>query len=174
MMKNDNDFGLFINNEDKTPSFELDQKVLKNIQNKLTVSHSGVFIKLLVVQVFIGLITLTFCPQFSISLTNHMDMFHFFHRNFGELICTGICATIFMGSGAVFSTYIMSYKELCLINNNKTVYALSISGIFITIFLMINPEIYFVSAAIWIFSASMSFALVNFSGFNLRRIYYNI
>lgn len=172
--KEKEDYKLFMNDAKYAPSNELDQTVLRSIQSKITTSHPRVYLKLIFVQVFIGLITLTFCPQFSISLTNHMDIFHYFHHTFGELICTGICATIFMGSGTIFSTYIMSYKELTLINQNKIIYALSISGIFITIFLMINPKIYLVSAFIWLFSASLSFMIISFSGLALRKINFNI
>lgn len=172
-MNMNDEFEKFMKTNSLTPPKALDDKILGQIYSKLNFSHKTIFIKLIVTQIFIGLITLTFCPQFNISLTNRYELFHYFHRTFGEHICTGICAFIFMGSGSLFANYLLSVGELNLIAKNKVLYSLSISAIFMSIFLMINPDIFLISAFIWITSATMTFIAFNQSSLTIKKMYYN-
>ena len=106
------DFQDFLNSKGVNPPNELSNKILSFVQADLNPSHKVVFFKLLLIQAFIGFLTLAFCPQFNFSLTNSFDLFHYFHHKFGENICMAICGSIFIGSGAVFAAYLLKSAEI--------------------------------------------------------------
>ena len=68
---NKKDYTDFIKAKGVHPPEELNHKVLDYVKKDLNPSHIVVFTKLLSVQAFIGFLTLTFCPQFNLSLTNN-------------------------------------------------------------------------------------------------------
>ena len=76
------DLKSFIDNDQKADTSHLDKDILAFVQNDLQPNHAFVFIKLLLIQAFIGILTLAFCPQFKFSLTNNYELFHYFHYKF--------------------------------------------------------------------------------------------
>ncbi|MBT4761519.1 MAG: hypothetical protein HOO06_07475 [Bdellovibrionaceae bacterium] len=154
------DFDDFLhNNHIKTPN-SLSSLILKSIQSHTSPSHSVVFIKLLGIQCFIGIISLAFCPQFNLSLTNNYEVFHYLHHTFGANVCMAICGSIFVGSGAVFASYILRMNEVNLIYQNKYLYYLTVSLIAVSLFSFIGTDLYFKLAIFWIAGASLSGAFL--------------
>ena len=153
---NKKDFLSFVHNQDHHPSEELNHKVLNYIKNELSPSHKSVFIKLVTIQGFIGFLTLLLCPQFNFSLTNSYELFHFFHHKFGEYICMAICGSIFVGSGAIFASYLLKPTEVKKIKDSKILYYLSISSLSLSSFLLAGADIYLHLAAFWFIGATLS------------------
>lgn len=149
MNKDYNDF-LKSNN---TPPKHLDSSILDMINAELNPSHKVVFGKLVMVQGFIGLITMLFCPQFNLSLTNNYDLFHYFHKTFGHQVCMVICGSIFLGSGAIFASYILKERELNKIKNSRFLYYVVLSIIAVTVFLAFGAEIYLNLVIFWLLGA---------------------
>ncbi|MDB9787079.1 hypothetical protein OAB57_03155, partial [Bacteriovoracaceae bacterium] len=106
------DFQDFLSSKESSPSVTLSKKISSYVKKDLDPSHKTIFLKLILVQAFMGGITLIFCPQFNFSLTNNYELFHFFHRQFGMYICSAICGGIFIGSGAIFASYILKTSEV--------------------------------------------------------------
>jgi len=79
-MKNkiDSDFEKFNNTETQNYHLKSDDIILSFVKNDLEPQHKTIVLKILIVQTFIGMITLLFCPQFNFSLTNNFEVFHFF------------------------------------------------------------------------------------------------
>lgn len=154
-MKND-DFMDFIKFEKTSSPEKLDAKILNYVKRDIDPSHKQIFFKLLCIQSFIGIITLLFCPQFDLSITNNFTLFHFFHHKFGESICMAICGAIFMGSGALFASYILSNLEMQKIRKSKLLYYLSLSLLAISIFFILGAELYLKLTLFWIIGATMS------------------
>lgn len=152
---NNEDFLEFKNTKDASPPEDLSNKILNFVKADLDPSHKTVFSKLLVIQSFIGILTLTFCPQFSLSLTNSYDLFHYFHHKFGESICMAICGSIFMGSGALFAAYILKSNEIKKIRESKLLYYTSISIIALSCFLLLGTEVYLNLALYWLVGATI-------------------
>ena len=151
-MKNkssNSDFQSFITTTDaKTPK-DLSDKILLSIKHQLNPAKKYVFFKLLSIQAFIGLITMLFCPQFELSLTNNYEAFHYFHRTFGHYGCMAVCGSIFLGSGAIFASYLLSREELLVIRDTKYLFNFAISGIAITLFLIFGAKVYLDLTLIW-------------------------
>ena len=139
--------------ESKQTTSNLDKSVLEMVHQDLNPSHKIVFFKLTSIQGFIGFITMLFCPQFNLSLTNNFDLFHYFHKTFGHSICMMICGSIFLGSGAVFATYILSQGEVNKIRNSRLLYYMGLSILAISGFMLFGAELYLNLVAFWLMGA---------------------
>lgn len=162
-MKKDQDFKDFLQGETKSPD-KLDYLIMSKIEAELNPSKQKVFIKLCTIQAFIGLLTMLFCPQFNLSLTNNYDLFHFFHTNFGHAICMILCGSIFLGTGAIFASYILSKTELKIIKNSSFLYYSALSILAITCFLILGAEVYLDLVLYWMTGATLTgFLLFEFN-----------
>lgn len=150
---NDPEYESFLSSEPIEPPEWLGRKILDRVNRELNPPHMLVFAKLVIIQGFIGALTLFFCPQFELSFTNNHSLFHFFHRNFGQNICMSLCGGIFLGSGAIFASFILSQAEVMKIKNSKLLYYLAMSSIFLTTFTVLGVEIYLEIAAFWMIGA---------------------
>lgn len=149
------DYESFMSGESIDAPEILSKDILHKVRRELKPSHRLVIGKLLFIQGFIGLITLFFCPQFDLSLTGNYSLFHFFHRNFGQNICMAICGGIFLGSGAIFASFILSQAELEKVKNSKLLYYLAMSLIFLTTFMILGVEVYLELAVYWVLGAML-------------------
>ena len=152
--KDDKEFLEFMNSKDINLPEELGQKVLNFVKNDLNPSHKIVFGKFLAIQAFIGFLTLLFCPQFSLSLTNNFELFHYFHHTFGERVCMAICGLIFIGSGAIFATYVLKQGEVRKIKESRFLYYFSITSIALSSFIFLGADTYLNLAVFWFLGAS--------------------
>lgn len=150
------DFQNFLKTDHQMVNSELDQRILGIVAKELNPSHQKVFFKLISIQAFIGTLTLLFCPQFQLSLTNNYELFHYFHHRFGENICMMICGSIFLGSGSIFATYLLNRVEIQKIQQSTILYHLSMSIIFLSVFLLIGTGAYLVLNIFWLLGASIS------------------
>ena len=159
------DFDDFKNNDSDSPDHVLSLKVLNSIKEEIDPSIKVVFSKLLGVQALIGFLTLTFCPQFTLSLTNSYELFHYFHYHFGESVCMMICGSIFVGSGAIVSAYILKSSEIQKIRRSKFLYYFGVTSIALSSFILIGPDLYLKLASFWFlgaFIAGVSMLELNF------------
>ncbi len=150
------DFQDFIKDSSKSPSKEISNSVLAKIQKELDPSPWSVFTKLLTIQAFIGVITMLFCPQFTLSLTNNHKAYHYFHYNFGEQICMLICGSIFIGTGAVFASFILKSPEVSKIRDSKFLYFFSLCSIALLVFMLSGAELYLKLTSFWLIGAYIS------------------
>lgn len=164
--KHDKDFLDFLNSKDVKPSEQISSEVLNFVKADLDPSHKVVFSKLLGIQTFIGILTLTFCPQFNLSLTNSSDFFHYFHHTFGENICMAICGSIFMGSGAFFAAYILKLNEIQKIMQSRLLYFTSVSILALSTFLFLGAEVYLTLAVYWLLGSTIGGLII----FELNRL----
>jgi hypothetical protein len=132
---------------------ELSESIRLDITKEMNPTHLFVFSKLTLIQGFIGFITMIFCPQFDFSLTNSYDLFHYFHHTFGVQVCMIICGTIFLGSGAIFASYLLKDGEINKIKNSRFLYYTSLSIIALGTFLSLGAEIYLNLIVFWLIGA---------------------
>ncbi len=152
----DKDYNEFKNSQGTTPPKELDQKILGAVHRELAPSHQRVFFKLVLVQAFIGTLTLLFCPQFDFSLTSNHEIFHYFHHTFGPVACMAVCGSLFIGSGAIFASYILTLSEINQIRKSRFLYYAAISGISLLLFILLGADIYLNIAIAWFIGATVT------------------
>ncbi|PIK13633.1 hypothetical protein [Halobacteriovorax sp. JY17] len=163
----------FAHSSESTPR-QISHSILNRVERDLNPNKQIVFLKLLSLQLFVGLLTMLFCPQFTLSLTNNHKLFHYFHHTFGEHICMMICGSIFLGTGAIVAAYLLDIEEVRVIRNTRGLYYLAISGLSLGIFLLFGAKLYLDLTLIWVIGASLAGSLVlAFSDF-LRRKFLQI
>lgn len=162
------DYHSFLQDHSQDSSSASDSLILDHVKAQLNPKVSTVYIKLLFTQAVVGISTLLFCPQFSLSLTNQHDLFHFFHRNLGHQICMAICGIIFIGTGSLVAASLLRRNELKLINNNLILFTVSITAIAVTSFLFVGAQVYLDALAFWYLGAVLSSCLFFKVGAKLR------
>ena len=163
---NNKDYEDFINSEGIMPPKELDAKIINFVKYDLNPDMKIVFSKLLGIQAFVGILTLLFCPQFELSLTNNHDLYHYFHYTFGTYGCFAICGALFIGSGAIFASYLLKKSEVKKIRSNKSLCYLVISLIAVSLFILFGAEIYLTAALAWLIGAILGgLLMVEINGF---------
>lgn len=155
-MKDFKDFKDFLENESPSPSENINESMISFVRSELDPSHQQVFLKFGLIQGFVGFVTMLFCPQFNMSLTNNYKLFHYFHHNFGEVVCMLFCSTIFIGTGAIFAASILSRDEIRKIRNSRFLYFTALTGMFISLFLIFGAKIYFTMTSYWAIGAIVS------------------
>jgi hypothetical protein len=113
-----NEFSTFMNSEERLPSNEVSNTIIKKVHKDINPTSLKVFSKIGIVQAVIGLITLTFCPQFGFSLTGNHGITHFMMR-FGETVCIFGCGIIFIGSSLLVSAFVLSRDEMRVLRSHK-------------------------------------------------------
>lgn len=149
------DFKDFQNGQDNPPK-HLDREVLSFINSELNPSVKVIAFKLFIIHGFIGLMTMLFCPQFNLSLTNHYEAFHYFHHTFGEIMCNVICGSIFLGSGAIFASTVLSLPEIRKVKESILLYYSGLSIIFISAFFIFGVETFLSVVFFWMVGAIVS------------------
>ncbi len=135
------------------PPIHVSNHINQHVMQSLTADSKTVFLKLTFIQSIIGLMTMLFCPQFNMSLTNNYDLFHYFHHNFGHSICMIICGSIFFGTGAFASSLILNDIEIKKIHESKFLYFVSLSIIFVSSFIVLGAKIYLNLLIFWLLGA---------------------
>ena len=75
---NKTDFEDFLNDENQiSPSHKMADATMTMIKEEMSPSNVTIFTKLIFVQLATGLLTMLFCPQFNMSLTNNYELFHY-------------------------------------------------------------------------------------------------
>lgn len=164
------DYNDFLNSYHKSPA-HLDKKVMLAITKDLNPDHKLVFGKLILIHGFIGFITMLFCPQFNMSLTNNFEVFHYLHQTFGHEICMMICGSIFLGSGAIFASSILTKSEVEKIKSSALLYYTCLSILAVSIFMIFGADVYLKLVIFWLIGAVISSALL-FSFTNTIKVKY--
>jgi len=146
---NDQDYQDFLDSKGELPSDDISHDILNIVRKDLNPSHFVILGKLVSIQIFVGLLTMLFCPQFNISLTNNYELFHFFHHTFGHYGCMAVCGAIFIGSGSLFASYILKLSEIQKIRNNKFLHLIALTGIGVSTFMIVGAKIYLETSIFW-------------------------
>ena len=172
-MKNKNDFRDFLQARSKATT-QADESIINFVNEDLNPAHKIVFLKLVAVQAFIGLMTMFFCPQFEFSLTNNHDVFHYFHHHYGKEVCMMVCGSIFLGSGALFASFILSQGEIKTIRKSRFIYFPAMAIIAISAFIVFGAQIHPNHLTFWslgaIGSGMLIFEINRILGLILRRL----
>lgn len=140
----------------ESPSDTTSKNILDLVSEDLKPSPFKIFGKLTGVHGFVGILTMLFCPQFNLSLTNNYELFHYFHMNFGHAICMFICGSIFLGTGSLFALSILSREEVRKIRKTKALYHIALSIFATFIFSLIGTDVYLSFVIFWILGAVVS------------------
>ena len=148
-----NDYESFIAHESLDVPSHLDESILSTVKKDLNPSPSLVLSKMGIIQAVTAVISLTFCPQFSYSLTNNHEVFHYFHHQFGAEICMIICGTIFLLPGTLLAGILLKRTELQLIRKTWYLEFFAFTAMALFAFFLLGVEFYVKSVFYWLLGA---------------------
>lgn len=119
------EFNEFISADPIQPPKQVSNSVLSRIHADLNPSSWLVFTKLAAIHGIVGFITLLFCPQFGLGLTDGMGLMALFMR-FGQQACMLGCGAVFMSGSALAASLILRPEEVRAIKRTEL---LQISGL---------------------------------------------
>lgn len=147
---------------------DLSRSVLSHVERDLDPHWPEVLAKLVLLQGFVGILTLFFCPQFDLSFTANDEAYHYFHRHFGLYGCMAVCGALFMGSGAILAAFVLRFSEVDLILSCKYLLSFALSGVAVIAFMVFGAEIYLGLAISWIVGGAIASILALDGGKTLR------
>lgn len=93
----------------ETPPAGFKELILKDIQFSL--NRYNILTKFALIQLLGAALTLIFCPQFGIGLSEGHGITHIL-RMYGDWACAAFCGSLFLLSGTLLSTLIMNSDEI--------------------------------------------------------------
>jgi hypothetical protein len=144
-----NRFNDFINNDKTSMPANLKEKISRDIVMRLNPSRIHVFLRLMIVQLVVGIIVLVFCPQFGIGFFPDTFLAHLFMM-YGDFVCNLICGGIFMGSTVLVIPFTFSADELRVLKHSRFLNFTSISIISLAVFTLLGAEFQFLLYVAWL------------------------
>ncbi len=160
----------FLSAKDEVVPRRLTESVHIHIRTDLRPSPFKVFSKVLFTQMMVGAGTLTFCPQFGLSLTSMMELNHFFMR-YGHTFCTLACGAIFVSFSLTIASLMLRPEEVRVLKRNSVLQLTVLSTLSLGFFIALGAEIVFTLALVWMLGAILGGALSLELGWLLRKQY---
>lgn len=154
--KLNNEFEEFCSYDSTDVPDHVSRAVLSHVERDLDPHWPAVFAKLVLLQGFVGMLTLFFCPQFDLSFTANDQVYHYLHRHFGLYGCMAVCGALFMGSGAVLAAFVLRFSEIDLILSSKYLSSFALSGLAVIAFMIFGAEVYLGLAVSWIVGGAIA------------------
>ena len=158
----------FIASKDECVPMLAHAKILQRVKAELHPATPLVFAKLLVVQAVMGVLTLLFCPQFELSLTSSVELWHYVHHTYGASVCALICGAIFTAPGAVLAAYLLKPVEVQKVKRSGLRYHLAIAGVALLTFFLCGAELFHQLTLLWLTAAALTAMLLFALSFHLR------
>lgn len=143
----------FLNTEDITVPPELSHRVLKLIKKRMQPSVTQIFVKLLILHVPIGILSLYVCDQFGMSpFETNFSLARYF-MYFGHSFCMFLCGSFFIGGSILISGFILKPQEVRILRKKSYIQSFFLAGVSYGSFLMFGAEITLGVALVWLLGA---------------------
>jgi hypothetical protein len=151
------------------PPDELSNNVKSYISTQLNPNPWMVFSKLSFLHLIGGMITLSFCPQFGVSIFGNDYGLTKYLFKLGPYGCTFACGAIFIGITMALASTFMTKEEIKKIKQHFSLQLLSIALLSLGSFLMLNAEILLSFGIAWIFGGLIGGMAILETGVFMRR-----
>jgi len=143
----------FLNAEEVSVPPELSQRVLKLIKSKMLPSMPQIFVKLLMLHLPVGILSLFVCDQFGMSpFDTNFSLARYF-MYFGHSFCMFLCGSFFIGGSILISGFILNSHEIRALRKKSYIQSFFLAGISYGSFLMFGAEITLNIAILWLLGA---------------------
>lgn len=147
------DYHDFLNTEETPVPPELSHRVLALIKRRMLPSVSQIFIKLLMLHIPIGILSLLVCDQFGMSpFETNFSLARYF-MYFGHSFCMFLCGLFFIGGSVLISGFILKPHEVKALRKKSYIQSFFLAGISYGSFLMFGAEITLSIALVWLLGA---------------------
>lgn len=109
----------FLETEVISPCSELNSYVFSQVAKDLNPSELSVFVHLSFVCMIAGAISLSFCPQFGVSLSPyHLSLMSYFQA-LGVIGCGLACGAVFLGSSVLIAGFVLRPEQIKVLVDSR-------------------------------------------------------
>ena len=156
-----NEFKEFVKSDAPVPR-DLTEKILNFVRNDLTPTSMFVFAKILVIQLFVGTLSLLVCDQFGINPFNTRFSLTSYFIKAGHGICMTLCGFLFLGLTTSASWFILDKNEFLVLKRNTFLQIFFLSFLSLGFFLLLGANVIFTAAVFWLMGAVLGGIVVVF------------
>lgn len=155
-MKNiiDDEFKHFILNAHLKPSLNTSKNLLTNIEEELSPCRRRMTLKLISIQVLLGLITLIIYPQFSHNFVQYDLILTYLNKTVSGDLRTIIQGSIFFFPGSVAAAYILSFSELKRVSSSRLLCFTLQAAICLLLFMLLETNLNLKLYGLWMLGAT--------------------
>ena len=140
----------FLNGKAQAPSQDTKTQLFSFIKKELHPTISRVFLKLTVVHLFAGALTLVFCPQLGFSLySNGMGLMGYF-MHFGDIGCALLCGSLFLGTSMGVAAFLLSPEEIRVAQKARIRNITVLASLSYGLLMLMGGEIEFTYSLFWL------------------------
>ncbi len=145
------------------------ENILEKIRTELNPPAASVFMKLTLIQFFVGLATLAVCPQFGLSLTSSMGLMQYLMK-YGEAVCMLGCGALFTGASVLVASFALRPEEVKVLRRNRVLQLTSLATLSLGAFVCLGGEVVATLGLVWVLGAVVGGAGLLQLGWTVRRL----
>lgn len=149
----------------------LSDQVLNSVFQKLYPSFWQVLGKLAIVQAAGGALTLLFCPQFGVSLSNNYGLMYYLMQ-YGENVCMAGCGALFTGVCLLIASLAMKPEEVRVLREHRLLQVGTVAALSLGSLLCLSTDVAERIALIWALGAIVGGLATLELGWSIRRLCY--
>ena len=123
-------------------------QIVGELRRALNPPPAAIFMKLSIIHLLVGTITLLFCPQFGVGIFHNHGLVALFER-FGHLGCMILCGALFLGSSMVVAAAVLRPEEIKILRRGTIFHLMLLSTLSIALFSCVNAEITLSRGMVW-------------------------
>ncbi len=164
----ENELGEFLAMKPASVPEMTSEQILNKVKLDLHPPAIQVFLRVLFIQVLVGLITLLFCPQFGISLTSSRGIMPSL-MTYGEGVCMFGCGAFFTALSLFAASFALQPEEVRTFKHHEVLQLFSLSTLSLGAFICVGGEVVLTLGLIWLLGAVFGGALTLETGWALRQ-----
>jgi hypothetical protein len=142
------DFHEFMEVSEKRPPAQLSEMIQNKIAHDLNPAWWQIFLKITMVHLIVGALTLLICPQFGIGLLPGLGLTEIF-MTFGPQACSLACGALFLGTSLLMASLFLCPEEVKMIRKNRIPQLLSLVALSALIFIGLGVSAFDVLLGAW-------------------------
>lgn len=153
------EYNRFLTSKEIPLPIDVEAQSLNHVKEKLDPSFLMLFMKLGLIQTFLGALTMLICPQYGIAFSEYDIMYDFFQTYLGPYGCMIGCGVTFTSIAALTSSLTLTKAEIKKIFNYQW-FIFPITAIFfMTIFTTLVQEFYLNVSMLWLTGALIGYLI---------------
>lgn len=159
----------FLKEEGSQPPASISEGIMSRVRQDLNPSPWTTFAKLAAIHFFVGLFTLSLCPQFGVrTFGTGMGLMHYFMA-LGDVGCGIACGFLFIGASVLLASLFLSPDQVRVIRKHRMLELGALTLLSLGFFIMMSAEIVLGFALAWLIGSIVGGLATLEAGWFLRK-----
>ncbi|HLB58639.1 MAG TPA: hypothetical protein VJL87_00955 [Bdellovibrionota bacterium] len=162
------EFVEFVSTPSIEPPTRISEDVFTHVKQALNPSPFKVFIKISLIHLIMGTLTLLFCPQFGVSPFKGIGLMAIF-MHLGPIGCMISCGALFLGTSMLTASLILRPEEIKILRKGTIFHLLVLSLFSMAILICARAEIALGLGTAWLLGSTLGGTSTFEIGWMIRR-----